>query len=49
MLNQVADKESMKNRRKTAGWDDDYFKSTLSKINAIEMRLTCFRIKFGSG
>lgn len=35
MLNQVSDKESIKNRRKTAGWDDEYLKSILSKINSI--------------
>lgn len=32
LLNQVADKESMKNRRKMAGWDDNYLLNILQNI-----------------
>lgn len=35
MLNQLPDKESIKNRRKMAGWDDNYLKDILSNINQI--------------
>lgn len=35
LLNQLSDKESIKNRRKIAGWDDDYLKNILTKINLI--------------
>lgn len=35
LLNQVQDKESMKNRRKMAGWDDSYLLSVLQKLEAI--------------
>lgn len=35
MLNQLPDQESIKNRRKMAGWDDNYLKDILSNINQI--------------
>jgi predicted transposase YbfD/YdcC len=35
MLNQLSDKESIKNRRKIAGWDDNYLIDILSNINQI--------------
>ncbi len=35
MLNQCSDKESIKNRRKMAGWDDNYLIDILSNINQI--------------
>ena len=34
-LNQVTDTESMKNRRKMAGWDDDYLRSILTQMALI--------------
>lgn len=34
-LNQATDAESTKNRRKMAGWDDEYLKSILAKMAPI--------------
>lgn len=34
-LNRMEDKESTKNRRKIAGWDEGYLKTVLAKINPI--------------
>ena len=34
-LNRITDTESMKNRRKMAGWDDDYLRSILTQMALI--------------
>ncbi len=37
VLNQVQDKESIKNRRKMAGWSDQYLVNIFAKFNAFNL------------